>query len=161
MAKLIHDDTYPNAVRLPFAWIKLLLLGLGIGLLYVAITHTLTVYILEPIYCGKTLDAGACQASLENAGNIADILLFAISALLLVSIRIQNAAIVAFATTISLWGLAGWTKGVPWYISAGASMLLFASSYIAYAWIARTRNSYSVIGISALVVVCIRIIIAL
>lgn len=161
MAKLVHDDMYPHAVRTRFAWLGLFGVGIGIGSLYILLAYVVHSFLLEPLYCGKTLDAVACQSSMENAGNIASIILFVLGALVLALLRIRYALVVALATTITLWGLSGWVQGLLWYEMWGIGILLYALSYSVYAWIMQARTLLVGIIFCTAVMLGLRIIIAI
>jgi hypothetical protein len=161
MAKLVHDASYPNAIRVAFAWWKLLLIGIGLGSIFVLLAYLIHTYVLDPMYCGKFLDGTACQASVENAGNIANIIVFVIGTLMVALIRVRYAVIVSLASAITLWGLSGWTKGLPAYEVWGFAVLLYVASYLAYAWITQTRKFLMTGVLVAIIVVGIRVIISL
>jgi len=75
--------------------------------------------------------------------------------------RVAKPIIVAVASAVLLWGLANWTSGLAWQEVLGWGVLLYAISYVLFAWISRYNEIIPVMIISLLVSVIARIVISL
>jgi hypothetical protein len=161
MVQVIQEETYPQSISMSFSWWQIALTGVGVGALYFILTFLIGHFIIEPLYCGESLNAVNCSNSVGISGNIATILVGTIGLGVMVSLRVVRSIVVAVATAILLWGLSVWTNGLGWGEVVGWSALLYGLSYVSFAWICRYNETMPVIIVSILVSVVARIVISL
>jgi hypothetical protein len=130
------------------------------GILYWVITFLVGRFIIDPMFCGSTVNATACSNSVVLSGNIASILIATTGLLVLVGLKVLRPLIVVVATAIVLWGLSGWTKELAWGEIALWSALLYSLSYVLFSWISRYNKSVPVLIIVALTVVIARFVLS-
>lgn len=161
MAKIILDDSQPRAVSLSYSWWMIALIGAAMGVLYWALTLLVGHFIVDPLSCNDAVDASTCANSLEISGNVAGILVATIGLGVLVRLRVLRPLIVAIATAVALWGLAGWTDGLGWAEVVAWSVLLYALCYVLFSWISRYARSVPVLVAVAGIVIIARIVLVL
>ena len=161
MAKVIVDETQPQAVSLSYSWWRIALVGAAIGIIYWALTAVVSHFIIDQLFCRSSVSALACSNSVGLAGNIASILIAAVGLVVLVRLRVLRPLIVVVATAIVSWGLASWTEGLAWGEIAFWSALLYSLSYVLFSWISRYSRTIPVLISVALVVIVARILLAL
>ncbi len=161
MVQVIQDETYPQSISMSFSWLQIALTGAGIGALYFILTFLIGHFIIEPLYCGTSVNAANCTNSVGISGNIATILVGTIGLGIMVSLRVVRSIIVAIATGILLWGLSVWTNGLGWGEVVLWSALLYGLSYVLFAWICRYNETMPVIIVAILISVVARIVVTL
>ncbi len=161
MAKVIVDEGQVREVSQYYIWWHLALTGAGLGLVYWVMTYLVGHFIIDQLYCGNSVSAITCSNSTSISGNIADILVAAIGLVVMVRMRVFRPIIIAVASAILLWGLAGWTEGL-WFLEAIVwSVLLFALCYLMFSWVGRYARSTAVLIAVLVIVVIGRIVLAL
>lgn len=155
MAKVVADEQLVD--RTWIIWLRTLGIGAGLGIVFWLLTLLLGHYVIEPLACRDITNAGLCLNSTELAGNIAAILTAAAGIIILVRTGVFRPIILAVATAVLLWSLAGLTLGLFWGEALLWSILLYAFSYGLFAWIARYPRLWVSIAISVLIVLIIRI----
>ena len=161
MAKVILDDSQVREVSQSYVWWRLAAIGLGLGLMYWVLTYLVGHFIVDQLFCNNSADAVNCTNSTSISGNIADVLVATIGLGIMIRLRIFRPIVIAAATAILLWGLAGWTEGL-WFLEAiGWSMLLFGLCYLLFSWIGRYARSVPVLVVTLIVLVIGRIVLAL
>lgn len=161
MVEVIQEETYPQSISMSFSWWQIAITGAAIGALYFILTFLIGQFIIDRLYCGATLSVANCTNSVGISGNISTILVGTIGLGIMVSLRVVRPIIVAVMSAILLWGLSIWTAGLSWGEVVLWSSLLYALSYVAFAWICRYNQTMPVIIISILVSVVARIVISL
>lgn len=161
MVQVIQEETYPQSISMSFSWRQIALTGVGIGALFFILTFLVGHFIIEPLYCGTSLNVASCSTSVGISGNIATILAGTVGLGIMVSLRVIRPIIVAIATAILLWGLSTWTVGLGWGEAVGWSALLYGLSYLLFAWICRYSQTVPVIIVVILVSVVARIVVTL
>lgn len=161
MAKVIVDETYPQAVSPVYSWWRIALIGAALGILYWTLSFLVSHYIIDQLFCRSSVDALACSNSVNLSGNIATILVATIGIAVLIGLKVMRPLIIAAATAIVLWGLAGWTDGLAWGEIAFWSALLYSLSYVLFSWISRYSRSVPVLIAVVGVVAIARIVLAL
>lgn len=161
MVQVIQEETYPQSISMSFSWWQIALTGVGTGALFFILTYLIGHFVIEPIYCGSSLDAANCANSVGISGNIATILAGTVGLGVMVSLRVIRPIVVAVATAILLWGLSVWTNGLGWGEVVGWSALLYGLAYVLFAWICRYNETLPVIIVAILVSVVARIVITL
>lgn len=161
MAKVIVDETQPQAVSLSYLWWRIALVGAAFGIIYWALVFVVSHFIIDQLFCRSSVNALACSNSVGLAGNIASILVAAVGLVVLVRLRVLRPLIIVIATGIVSWGLASWTEGFAWGEIAFWSALLYSLSYVLFSWISRYSRTVPVLVSVALVLVVARILLAL
>lgn len=157
MAKLILDDSYPSKVSSSYSWWKISLVGAGMGSLYWFFTMLIRQFIVEPIFCGSSLNVEVCSNAVGVSGNLANIFIAVIGLTVLIKIATPRPLIVSVATMVVLWDLAGWTNGLAWAEIVAWEAVLFVASYLLFSWIGRYTRSVSVIVVTLIAVIGLRI----
>lgn len=156
MAKIMTDEQ--TILMRPWqAWLRIVLVGAGVGVVAWIFTILLNQYVIEPLTCRQIADAAQCVNSLSISGNIAAILAALLAIFALVRINIAQPVIIAGGSVALLWGLAGWTNGLFWLESISWGILLWALSFGLFAWITRYTRLIPAIIIALVVTVIIRI----
>lgn len=135
--------------------IQVLLLGVILGAVSWLLTLLIDRFILHAIFC--TAQSTTCSSTPAIAGNIA-LVLTSIGGLLgLVRLGVYRPLLVAIASAIVLWGLAGWVSGLLWYEALAWTVLLYVIAYVAFAWLVRPRLFLTAIILVLIVVILARI----
>lgn len=155
MAKVIADEQIVD--RTWNIWLRTVVTGAALGLVFWIVTILLNNYVIEPLACQNMTNASVCVNSVPLAGNIATILTGLLGIVVMVRMGIYRPIILAVASAALLWNLAGMTDGLFWAEALVWSIVLYAGSYGLFAWIARYSRLWAVIAISVLIVLIIRI----
>lgn len=139
------------------AWLQIVLVGAGIGILFWIMTALLTRYVIEPLTCRQVIDAAQCVNATALGGNVAAILSGLVAILVLVRMNIAQPVIMAVGSAALLWDLATWTTGLFWLEAIAWAILLFALSYGLFSWVTRYTRMIPAIIIALLIVLIIRI----
>lgn len=155
MAKLVVEA--PIVDRTWSIWLRTLGIGAGLGLVFWILTILISNYVIEPIACRDLANATNCTNATTLGGNIATILTGLLGVVVMVRLAIFRPIILAVASAVVLWNLAGMTDGLFWAEAIGWSIVLYAITYGLFAWIARYPTLWISIVISALIALIIRI----
>ncbi|HUC96516.1 MAG TPA: hypothetical protein VMR16_02515 [Candidatus Saccharimonadales bacterium] len=145
MAKVI--DSYIDSrqiSRLNPVW-QIVLIGAVLGILYSGLTAALLKF----------------TGLVGVAGDIATILVGTVGIIIMLNLRMARPLLVAVASAISLWGLAKLTDGLGWLEVVAWSALLYALSYLLFAWLTRYKHVIPVLVAVIVIVVIVRITITL
>lgn len=160
MANILTDEQ--TLLMRPWqAWLRIVFVGAGIGLLFWVLSALLAKYVIEPFTCRQIVDVAQCLNSTSLAGNVAAILAALGAILVLVRMNIAQPTVIAVVTAALLWDLSAYTTGLFWLEALAWSIILYALSYGLFAWITRyTRLIFAAI-IALLITLIIRIAIIL
>lgn len=138
-------------------FLRIVLTGFFVGLATWGLTFVLNNYVLTAWFCS---DDGSlvCSSSTIYAGNIAAVILAIVGISALVKLGVFRPLLIALASLITLWGVAGWLSSVSIIESILWTSILYGVSYITYAWLARIRRAEIMIAIVAIVVVASRLV---
>jgi len=140
--------------------IQVVLLGVILGAITWLLTLLLERFVITPVFCADAGN-GICMNASTVAGNIA-LVLSAIGGLLgLIRLGVYRPLLVVIAASIVLWGLAGWLGGLLWYEALAWTVLLYAATYAAFAWLVRPRFFLAAIILVLIVVIVARLLPAL
>ncbi len=155
VAKVLVDNI---VVAKPWMeWLKIVLIGVGVGIIFWLLTIMLTRYVIEPLACKDITDAARCVNASSLAGNISTILTALIAIGVLVRMRVIQPVILAVGTAALLWDLSAWTSGLYWLEAFGWTILLYGLCFGLFAWIARYSRLLLAVIISILIILIIRI----
>lgn len=157
MAKVIVEKEQTVVVQTWQPWVRVVVIGLAIGFVAWVLTSLLARYVIEPLTCRDVANAAMCLNAVPVAGNVAAIIAGLLGTLVLVRMGIARPIVLAIATAALLWNIAAWTAGLHWFETILWTVLLYALSYLLFAWIARYARLWVVLAVSILIVVIIRI----
>ena len=157
MAKVIVEKEETVVVQTWQPWVRVIGTGAVVGFAAWVITSLLARYVIEPLTCRDLANAAMCLNATPIAGNVAAIIAGLLGVLALVRFGIARPIILAVATAALLWDVAAWTAGLFWLETIGWTILLYALSYLLFAWVARYSRLWVVLVVSILIVVIIRI----
>jgi hypothetical protein len=140
-----------------FSLWQIILTGIAVGVLYFLLTYLIGHYVIESLYCGSNVNVENCSNSTNIAGNIATILSGTVGLGVMIGLRVLRPIIVAVATAVLLWGLSAWTAGLSWGEALLWSALLYALSYVLFAWICRYNRTMPIIIVAIIISVVARI----
>lgn len=135
----------------------LAVIGAVTGLAAWVLTSLIANYILEPIVCGASLDAARCASSVAIAGNISTVLIAVAATAAMLRLEVARPIIVAAASAVMVWPLAGLTDGLWWLEAIGFSVLVYALCYTLFGWIALRTGLIAAIIWSLVIAVVLRI----
>lgn len=142
-------------------WVRTIVLGAAIGLVFWILTVLIGRYVIEPLACGQVVNAALCADPKPLAGNIAAILVAVLGVIAMVRIGAARPIIVAVATAAILWQLGAWMSGLFWLEAIAWSVIIYALAYALFAWITRHALLWVTIVVSLVIVIFIRILLAL
>ena len=157
MAKVIVEKEQTVVVQTWQPWVRVIVIGLAVGFVAWVLTSLLARYVIEPLTCRDVANAAMCLNAVPVAGNVAAIIAALLGTLVLVRMGIARPIVLAVATAALLWDVAAWTAGLHWFETILWTILLYALSYLLFAWIARYARLWVVLVVSLLIVVIIRI----
>jgi len=156
MAKVVQTEQ--QVVVEPW-WvkIKIVYIGLFLGLVWWVLTSILKHYAVEPMACRDLATAAACVDSFGVAGSIATILVAILGAVILVRTLQPRPIVIALATAIVLWDLGYFLTGLSWWESMLWALFFYVLGYSLFSLVARIRNLIVSLVAAAVVVVAIRL----
>lgn len=160
MAKVIANEEIV-VVRPWWDKLHIVFTGAGLGLVWWVIASLLKRYVIEPLACRNLSSADACMASFGIAGDIALIAVSILGAYVLMRALRPRPIIIAVASAVVLWGLAGLMAGLAWYEALLWAVGLFAATYTLFSLIGRIRSLGIAIIVAVVVAVALRILAAL
>lgn len=161
-ATVIDTSTPVAYISMPRGEIlKVVILGLLVGLLVPAGTMLLTTYVIDPIFCKSDVtNANICSTGSVIANHVTAAVLGVGAFLLLNRWGVYRALLLVAASLLALWGLqkyaAPLTAGY-WLEYYLFSALLYGLAFVAFYWLLRIKHFIlSLILTAALVVlVCV------
>lgn len=157
MAKVIVEKEQTVVVQTWQPWVRVIVIGAAIGFVTWVLTSLLSRYVIEPLTCRDIANAAMCLNATPIAGNVAAVLAGLLGTLVLVRMGIARPIILAVASAALLWNVAAWTAGLHWFETILWTVLLYALSYLLFAWIARYARVWVVLVVSLIIVLAIRI----
>ncbi|MEO6109839.1 MAG: hypothetical protein ABIP50_02420 [Candidatus Saccharimonadales bacterium] len=155
MAKVLVDKVV--VTRPWMEWLKIVLIGAGIGIVFWLLTIMLTRYVVEPLTCKNIADAANCVNASSLAGNIATVITALVAILILIRMRVIQPVILAVGTAALLWDLSAWFSGLFWLEAFGWTILLYGLCFGLFAWISRYSRLLFAVIISLMIILIIRI----
>jgi len=145
MAEVINNDDELNPTFAPYSIWRVSLIGAVSGFLYWGLTSIINL----------------ATNSINIAGDIATVVIATFAILLMVRMRMAQPLIIAVATGLALWGLAGLTSGLAIYEIIIWSILLYGLAYALFSWITKINQVVPVLLLIALSIVIVRIVLSL
>jgi len=128
------------------------LIGLLIGLIVWGIGSIVDQYVLKILFCQST----ECIETTPYAIAAASIIGAGLGLFGLVKLRVLRPLLVAVAATAALWSLSLHVAELPIYGVILANVVLYGAMYVLFAWLARLRSIYIVLGLFLAIVVVMR-----
>ena len=138
-------------------WVRTVVLGAAIGVVFWVISVLLARYVIEPLVCRQVIDAAMCTNATPIAGMITTVLVVVAGIVAMVRMGIARPIIVAVATAALLWDLSTWTQGLFWLEAIAWSVILYGLAFALFAWITRYASLLVTVILSVLIVLVIRI----
>lgn len=135
---------------------RIVLLGVGVGIVGWLLSLVIYHVILTPLFCGD-VSSSQCAGATGSAANIASIVMAVVGLLGLVRLSVYRPLLIVVAVVVSLWGLGGWTTGLPWYETLSWWAVLYALCYITFSWLVRPRAFAPAVVLIVVAVVLIRL----
>lgn len=145
MAEIIVENDELNPTFVPYSVWRVCLIGVTLGFLYWGLTSVINL----------------ATNSISIAGDITTVIIATFAILLMVRLRMAQPLIIAVSSGLALWGLAGWTSGLPTYEVVIWSILLYGLSYTLFSWITKINQVVPVLSLVALSIIAVRIILSL
>jgi len=157
----VYDETMTTTAISPFVamtpgeLVKVLLYGIGVGVVTAAAVLLLNQFVFGAVLCRPQSVAECSQA--PNYAMIVGSIVGAIAGLVMLArLRVYRPLLVVLAATIALWGMHGIVASTAWYWVVAIFAVLFGLSYALFAWIARIRNFVMALVVTIVVVVVVR-----
>lgn len=144
-----------------WAKIRIVYIGLGLGLTWWVLASILRHYVVEPLACRDLATASACVNSFGVAGSIATVIVAILGAFILVKALQPRPIVIALATAILLWDLGLILSGLVWWETLLWGLFFYTASYVLFSMVARIRSLVISLILAALIVVAIRILLAI
>lgn len=128
--------------------------GLMVGLIVWGLGSLVDQFVLQPLFCA---DNAQCETT-PYALAIGSVAGAGIGLFGLVKFRLLRPLLVVAAAAVALWNLPLQIAELPLYGLVIASALLYAGMYMLFAWLARLRSIYIVLGLFVIVIIGVRLI---
>ena len=155
------SETRSNFV--PMTWRELARIGaIGavIGALSVGLYVLFHTYIFQAVLCRDQANTACGQAATYAAITTAFIASF-VAVVVLAHIRVYRPLLIILAAILALWGIQSIVTVLPWYWALAGMVVVGASAYSLFAWIARIRSFILSAVVAIVIAVIIRCIIVL
>ncbi len=152
MAKVVIQPAGDRYVSGAYNWLKIALIGAGLGALTWLIAWALGNFVVDPLLCrDSTLQA--CGSSDTVAGNLAIIVTAIVGAVILIRSHIRHALWVIVAIMLSFWGLQSLTGSLLWIEALLWTTGMFALAYVLFTWVTRLRST--IIAVVAVIAIAL------
>lgn len=160
MAKIIESQQ--QVIVEPW-WvkIKIVYIGLGMGLAWWILMSILRQYVVEPIACRDLATASACVNSMSMSGSIAAVLVAVLGTWLLVRYLQPRPIIISVATLALLWDLGALLDGLAWWAVLLWALFFYTASYGLFSMVARIQWFAWALALAAIIVVGIRLLLVI
>ena len=139
--------------------LAILIAGAVVGLVTLAVYFMLDKYVFTPGLCGDvSIDPARCESKEYFSSTLAMIIGGLVGLFALVRQRAFRPLLIVLLTVVGLWNVILLLSGMVWWASALLAALIFSTAYLAFAWLVQLRNFYLALGVTALVVVLMRLI---
>jgi len=145
MAEVIIEDAEPQTFSAAYSIWKVASVGASIGLLYWCLTAFIGIFV----------------DSINVSGDIATILTATLGVVIMLRLSIFQPLIIALASGLALWSLAGLTSGLVWFEIIAWNILLYALAYTLFSWIARYNRVIPALAIITIIIIAVRVAISL
>lgn len=140
--------------------LKVLLLGLAVGLLVPLLSFLLERFFIEPVFCRSADSFGVCATGGLTAYYIATALVSVLAIVLLANWQVFRPLLIVVGVAASLWGLKKYSgdvasaSGLEFYLF---SAVIFALAYLLFYWVMRIRTFVISVILAVGLVIAIRL----
>lgn len=149
-----HERIDPIVPMFNYEVLTIAGVGAGVGLVVSGAAYALNQYVFQAIMCQG--DSAGCEQSSYYAMIVAMVIGALLGLIALVQARVYRPLLIVLAATIGLWGFSTLTAGIAWYWGLLVPVVLFALSYMLFAWIARIRSFVAALIVSVVLVVAMQ-----
>jgi len=160
MAKAKPVEVSPAMPRL-LTWrdaLSIAIAGAVVGLIVLAVYFMLDKYVFTPGLCGENADPARCDSKVYFVSTLSMVIGGLAGLFALVRQRAFRPLLVVLLVSVGLWDIVLIIATMTWWVGALLIAAVFAVAYLAFAWLVQLRNFYMALGISALVIVLMRLI---
>lgn len=140
--------------------LKVLLLGIAVGLLVPLLSFLLEKFFIEPVFCRSADSFGVCATGGLTAYYIATALASVLAIVLLANWQVFRPLLIVVGAAAALWGLKKYSgdmagaSGVEYYLF---SAVIFALAYLLFYWVMRIRTFLLSVLLAVGLVIVIRL----
>lgn len=136
--------------------IATLTVGAIVGIILVGVYYLLNQFVFGSVLCRSGNDA-SCASAPSYSMAVSLVLSVVIGLIGLVQIRSYRPLLIVLAIAVSFWGYQVLIAGLAWWWGILVGAVLFALSYLLFAWFARIRSFALSLILTILLVIFIRI----
>ena len=160
MAKANLVEASPTMPRL-LTWgdaLNIVIAGAVVGLITLAVYYLLDKYVFTPGLCGAGADPARCDSKVYFSSTLSMVIGGLAGLFALVRQRAFRPLLVVLLVSVGLWDIVLIFASMSLWVSVLLAAVIFAVAYLAFAWLVQLRNFYLALGVSAVVVVLMRLI---
>ena len=135
--------------------IRVVLLGVGLGVIGFFLSLVIREIILVPVFCGD-VPVEKCLGVAGSAANIATVIVGIVGLLGLVRLGVYRPLLIVLAVVVSFWGFGSPMATLQWYEALSWWVVLYALGYTAFAWLVRPRAFVPTLLIVLIAIILIR-----
>lgn len=154
MAKVVIETNNPQVYG-KYSWWQVGLVGAALGVVTLALSWIISVFIVDPLLC-RTGTLAACGQSEVLAGNIGAVVSAIIGAGILIRLRVRRSLWVVIAVLATFWGITTLIADLRWAEMAAWMAGLYAVGYLLFANILRIRSAFVAAIIAIIAVLVLR-----
>lgn len=136
-----------------------LLTGLVVGLVGWLLSMAIQMWIIEPVFCRSPQTFAVCSQGGTIGWVVAMIIVSVASLLSLVRSGVFRPLLVVLASLIALWGASAWLGPLSWWQAMIWHGVLFALTYLLFAWVARLSNFLLAMIVTIVLIIGARLIV--
>ena len=133
-----------------------LMTGAIVGIILIGVYYLLNNYVFGSVLCRAGNDA-SCASAPSYSMAVSLVLSVVVGLIGLVQIRSYRPLLIVLAIAVSFWGYQVLIASLAWYWGLLVGAVLFALSYLLFAWFARIRSFTLSLILTILLVVLIRL----
>lgn len=152
----VSNNRWDSLIELdPRQLVQIALVGAVTGAVVWLLTLLIRQVVFVPLFCGDPMSSG-CTGASGTASIIAGIIGAVIGLMGLVRISVYRPLLIVLAAMVALWGFGSWLSDNPWYQAMTWSVILYALTYAAFAWLVRPRIFGIALGTVVVVIILAR-----
>lgn len=142
----MQQDTQVIERQLPYAevardgFIRMLVFGLGFGILAAMLSVAIANWVIVPLFCNSTDSFSVCANGGNYAAYAVTLLVNGFAAWVLIRYGVFRPLLIVLASTITLWGLHPYIAQLSWFEYGLWTALLYSLSYAFFYLVSHIRN---------------------
>lgn len=136
---------------------RVLLVGLGVGVLVVLLSELIARYFIDPIFCRSTDAFTVCANGGMVAFNVSLVIVSMAAVAVLAKLGVFRPLLVAIGPAASLWGIKAYMSGMSWLEYGFWFVALCALTYSLFYWLMRVSNFVVSLIVLVVAIVVIRL----